>query len=115
MLNIERSEMGGITLLRLHGDIDDEGRNRLRLMLARCADADRCHIVVNLAGVKYVSYLGVAVLLEWLQHLQAFGGDLKLVGMNLYTERLLRMVGVSKRFAAFQSEAQAIQEYRKAA
>jgi hypothetical protein len=40
---------------------------------------------------------------------------MKLVGVNLYTERLFRMVGVTRVFETFATEAQAIQTYQRAA
>ena len=115
MLRIERLETGAVTVLRLEGDIDEEGMNHLRLALMGCIQDQRCHVVANMAGVKFVSYMGVGVLVERLRQLRAYRGDLKLVAVNLYTERLLRMVGVTKVFETYATESQAVQVYREAA
>jgi len=114
-MNIERLETGAVTVLRLEGDIDEEGMNQLRVALMRCLQEQRSNVVANMFGVKFVSYMGVGVLVERLRQFRACKGDLKLVGVNLYTERLFRMVGLSKVFAVFPSESQAIQAYREAA
>lgn len=114
-MNIERLENGLATVLRLEGDIDEDGVNQLRLALMECIQDHRCHLVVNMTEVKFVSYMGVGVLVERLRQLRAHQGDMKLVGVNLYTERLFRMVGVTKVFEMYDSEAQAIQVYREAA
>ena len=115
MLAIDTYENGLVTVLRLEGDIDEDGMNVLRLSLMECIQAQRCNVVVNLSKVKFVSYMGVGVLVERLRQLRAAGGDLKLTGVNLYTERLFRMVGVTNVFETFATEAQAVQAFAEAA
>jgi anti-sigma B factor antagonist len=115
VMNIERLETGTVTILRLEGDIDESGMNELRLALMRCIQEQRVNVVMNLADVGFISYLGVGVLVDNLRRLRQYQGDLKLVGMNLYSERLFRMVGVRKVFDTFDTEAQAIQRYQEAA
>jgi anti-sigma B factor antagonist len=115
VLNIDRLETGSVTVIRLEGDIDEEGMNTLRLALMQCIQDRRCNLVVNLDGVKFVSYMGVGVLVERLRQLRACRGDMKLTGVNLYTERLFRMVGVTKVFQIYKAEGQAVQAFREAA
>ncbi len=114
-MKIDRLDSGAVTVLRLDGDIDEGGMNTLRLALMECIRDERFNVVVNMAEVKFVSYMGVGVLVERLRQLQAYRGDLKLVGVNLYTERLFRMVGVTKVFERFDVESQAVQAFREAA
>ncbi len=114
-MKIERMENGRVTIVRLSGDIDEEGMNDVRLALMHCIQDHRCHVVVNLDEVQFVSYMGVGVLVERLRQLRAYGGDMKLTGVNLYTERLFRTVGVTNIFEIFTTEAQAVQSFRTAA
>ena len=53
--------------------------------------------------------------LERLRQLQGFGGDLKLAGINMYTQRLFRMMGVKNFFKTFDTESLAINAFQKAA
>jgi len=115
MLRTERLETGSVTVLRLAGDIDEGGMNQLRMALMGCIEGQRFNVVVNMTGVKFVSYMGVGVLVERLRQFRAYGGDMKLCGVNLYTQRLFRMVGISKVFEVCDSEGQAIQVYQEAA
>jgi len=87
----------------------------LRLSLGGCIHDQRTRVVLNLADVNYVSYLGLGLLVERLRHCRACGGDLRLAGVNLYTQRLMRMAGVIRLFAIYDEEAVAIDSYRKAA
>jgi anti-anti-sigma factor len=80
-----------------------------------CLADQRYNVVVNLSGVKFVSYMGLGVLVERLRQLRSHDGDLKLTGVNLYTQRLIRMVGAKSVFEIFEVESQAINQFRKAA
>lgn len=115
MLNMSRKEMGSTTVVRLEGDIDEDGVNVLRIGLLNCIKERRCRVVANLSGVRYISFMGLGVLVERLRQLRLQGGDLKLVGVNTYTQRVLRMAGISALFEIHESESQAVQGFREAA
>lgn len=115
MLKIESYEQANCMVMRLEGDIDEDGMNGLRLSLMECIQNQKCNVVVNLASVNFVSYMGVGVLVERLRQLRACSGDLKLTGVNLYTERLFRMVGITNVFDTHATEAQAVQAFAEAA
>jgi len=114
-MNISRMEMGSATVLRLEGDIDEDGVNVLRIGLLSCLKDKRCKVVANFTGVRYISFMGLGVLVERLRQLRLQGGDLKLVGVNTYTQRVFRMAGISSLFDIHESESQAIQGFREAA
>ena len=114
-MKIERKDINAVTILRLAGDIDETGVDVLRTSMYECLAEGRHQIIMNLSGVRFVSYMGVGVLVERLRKLRAMSGDLKLVGMNLYAQRLFRMVGVTSLFDTFESEVQAIGQFQEAA
>ena len=115
-MNIDRIDMGGVTVLRLEGDLDDgEGVGALRIALLDCIRERRYRVVVDMSGSGYISYMGIGVLVERLRLLRQHGGDLKLSGVNLYTERVFRLSGVSSVLCTCATEAAAIQGLREAA
>lgn len=114
-MNVERTDIGAVTVLRLHGDIDETGVDALRTALYECINDGRAKLVLNLSSIRFISYMGVGVLVERLRKLRAQGGDMKLVGINLYTQRLFRMVGVQSLFETFESESTALGVYQEAA
>lgn len=114
-MNVDRAEVGKVTVLRMEGDLDEGGVNTLRSALYECIGDGQYRLVLNLSEVGFISYMGVGVLVERLRKLRAFNGDMKLVGINLYTERLFRMVGISALFETFESETQAIRGFLEAA
>lgn len=115
MLQVDKQDYGHIVALRLQGDIDGDGVDDLRAAFVQCLREERYCVVVNMGGVRFVSYMGVGVLVERLRQFRASGGDLKLVGLNLYTQRLFRMVGVKSLFDTFDTEDQAMRIYEEAA
>jgi len=115
MLRVDTSAMGPVSVIRLEGDIDEDGATDLRIALVACLRDNHFNVVVNLSGVRFVSFMGVGILVERLRQFQAYEGDMKLVGLNLYTERLFRSSGVTRLFTTYKTEEEAIQEYRQAA
>jgi len=107
--------MGAVTVLRLEGDLDERGVDALRTEMYNAINDGRCKIVMNLGGVRFISYMGVGVLVERLRKVRALNGDVKLVSLNLYAERLFRMVGVSSLFDTYETESQAVGVYQEAA
>lgn len=101
--------------MRPIGDLDENAVDALRGALYECVREGRFSIVMNLSQVRFISYMGLGVLVERLRHIRASGGDIKLVGINLYAERLFRMVGVTALFETFDTEARAVGEFKEAA
>jgi len=115
VMNIDRIDMEGVTVLRLEGDLDDgDGVEALRVALLDCIREKRYQLVVDLSDTGYLSYMGIGVLVERLRLLHQHGGDMKLSGVNLYTERIFRLSGVSSLLNVCDTEASAIQGLREA-
>lgn len=115
MVQIERLQLGDVTVLRIEGDLDEDGVPELRMALVNCLRDGSHNLVVNLEGMRFISYMGVGVLVERLRQFRSENGDMKLVGLNLYTQRLFRMSGITRLFQAFDNEAQAVEVYQEAA
>ncbi len=115
MLTLDRVECGAATVLRVQGEIDEDGINALRLGLMACIADRRYHVVLNLSGVVFLSYMGVGALVERLGQLRTFNGDLKLACLNLQGRRLLRMMGLGHVFDCYDSEASAVKQYQQEA
>jgi len=115
MLRIEKIDQGLASVLRLEGEIDEDGVKELRIALLNCLKTGGSNVVVNLRDVGYISYMGIGVLVERLRQFRALNGDMKLVGISLYIERLFRMAGVKSLFDTYESEGQAVQVFQEAA
>ena len=114
-MNIDRAEVGNVTVLRLQGDLNETGVDKLRTVLFECISAGRANLIINLREVGVLSYMGLGVIVERLRTVRGLDGDMKLVGVNIATERLFRMVGVTSLFESYDTEAHAIAVYQEAA
>ena len=99
----------------MDGEVDEDGVRQLRIALVNCLRNNGYNVIVNLSGMKFISYMGVGVLVERLRQFRSYDGDMKLVGLNLYTQRLFRMTGVTSLFDVYENEADAIRDYQEAA
>jgi anti-anti-sigma factor len=114
-MEIQRVEVGSVVVMRLVGDLDEGSLDVLRNALYDYMSTGRCSIVMNFSQVRFISYMGLGVLVERLRHIRKNGGDIKLVGINLYAERLFRMVGVSSLFETYDNESGAVGVFQEAA
>lgn len=79
----------------------------LRLALRDCIQDGQVYIIIDMKATGFVGYMAVGVMVNYLRQCRALGGDLKLSNVNLYTQRLFRMVGVDKVFESYSSEEEA--------
>lgn len=114
-MRIDRTDFGAVTVLRLEGDLDEHGVEELRSAFYDCMVEGRIKVVANLREVRFISYMALGVLVERLRKLRACTGDLKLVGLSLYAQRLFRMAAVMSLFECFESESQAVGVFQEAA
>ena len=115
MLSINMDPQDKVMIVRVKGDVDEEGVKQLRIALVNCLRENHVYIVMNLSEMSFISYMGVGVLVERLRQFRSSDGDMKLVGLNLYTQRLFRMAGVTTLFDTYAKESEALQVYRQAA
>ncbi len=108
MTSINRTELPKGTLLTIDGDIDDQGVDILRAELYKLAQEQVLNIYLDLDASRFISYVGVGVLVERHESLKKLGGGIRLININLYTERLFRMVGVSNLFETYDHVEQAL-------
>jgi anti-anti-sigma factor len=78
-LIIRQHRRGGKLVLRLGGPLDLVGAPKLKLALAEAARAGAHEVVLDLAGLRSLDEVGLAVILCQARHLSARGGRLLLV------------------------------------
>lgn len=107
-MNIERMDMGTAMVIRLKGDLDEQSIEPLRKELYQCLCDGHFNLVLNVSEVGFISYMSLGIVVERLRRFRALDGDIKLVGVNTYMQRLFRMVGITALFEVYDSEAAAI-------
>lgn len=113
-MKIETKTVEDIPIFRLNGDLDTDSLDDFRGVLNshRDSHSNQRNIVINLTGIKFMSYLNVGELTNQQKAYRQNGGEIKLVGLTPYTKNLLNMVGVINLFNIYQSESEAVESYK---
>lgn len=77
----EAPQNGGVSILRVSGYVDTTTSPDLERRLQALLREKRYHIVVDLAGVEYISSAGWGIFISEIREIREQGGDLKLAGM----------------------------------
>jgi anti-sigma B factor antagonist len=98
-LNIERREVGKVTILDMEGRIvlGDEIHN-LREAVHGLIQQDQKRIILNLAGVDYIDSSGVGELVANFTAVRNAGGELKLLNL---TQKVQDILYVTKLYTVF--------------
>jgi len=94
-MTVGSKECEHVTILELTGELNTQGATKIREVLGECMKSGRRNIVVDLAGVSNISYVGIGVLVERLRQVRARNGDIKLVSPNRWMRRVFSMVGAN--------------------
>ncbi len=95
-LEIKRSDSPGGVLLTLSGRIDSYWSNQLSSVLTEEIHAGRYRIILNLAGVRFISSAGVRVLMQFYRELAGLNGSLTVEQSSADVVAVLEMVGLAQ-------------------
>ena len=89
---IEKTGSTGRTRLRLAGHLDADGAPALSEELQRLLDSGVNEVDVDLAGVPFVSSMGIGCIIAAVGDFQTAGGELALTGLTPELRQLLEML-----------------------
>ncbi len=110
-MQISEREEKGISIFTLEGRIDSHGAISLDEALQVAVSAGKHKMVLDMAGVNYVSSAGLRTLADISTKNVEKGGDLKIVALRRKVLRVFRIIGFDKLFAIYDTVEQAIAEY----
>jgi anti-sigma B factor antagonist len=87
---LERSEVDGVTVLRLSGSLTEPGVQRIEQAFCAAARA-ASRVVVDLSGVDVINTPGIGMILGAARELKLAGGKLAVSGATLMVEQSLRL------------------------
>lgn len=112
-MKVERREHEGVTVLTISGNLNTPSALEMKRMFSELMIEEKYDIVVNLQQVAQINYSGVGILLERLRGVQRKNGNLKLAGMSRYIQGVFRLVGATKIFETFDSDAAAVASFHR--
>jgi anti-sigma B factor antagonist len=107
----ERIE-NGITVFVLQGRIDTEGAMDMDLALQAAVLGGQHKIVLDMAGVRYISSAGLRTLADVVTKNRGAGGDLKLVALNQRVMRVFRIIGFDTLLAIYDTGEAAVADFQ---
>ncbi len=101
-----------VDVLDVKGNVNVFDMIGINNQLDKLIEKDHKKVILYFKGTKHIDFIGLGMLVERLRKLRALNGDLKLVGLNPYVLKLLKMTGVSKLIQTYSNTSDAIRSFR---
>jgi len=112
-MQIAESRVGGIVAVVPAGRIDTTTAPSLEKYLFDLLAGGERHIVVDFAGVDYISSAGLRVMLLLARRLQDAGGRLGLCGMGDAVRQVFQLAGFLPLFVVFETREAAVHQFAR--
>jgi anti-sigma B factor antagonist len=100
-----------VELLTLRGEIDLNEKPNVTARLDPLIEKQSAAIVIDLSGVSYVDSSGLAILVDALQRVQAYGGKLCLSGLQGNVAMVFQIARLDKIFRIFGDQSSALEAF----
>ena len=97
-------------ILALEGEIDLHESPAVKENLRQMLESKPPRVFIDLTGVKYIDSSGLAVLIEAMQRISAYGGRLALYGIHENVQAILHISRLDQVFRIFGNRATAEKE-----
>jgi anti-sigma B factor antagonist len=111
MIDINVSGLQQVTLVEVSGRVDSMNASELGVALANEIDGGRNLLVLDLAGVDYMSSAGLRELVNSLKRAKKATGDLRLAQPSERVREVLEMAGLDTIFQIFETQTEAVGSY----
>jgi anti-sigma B factor antagonist len=111
MIDISVSGVEHVTLIEVSGRIDSMNANELGVALAAEIDNGNNQIVLDLAGVDYMSSAGLRELVNSLKRAKRNTGDVRLAQPSERVREVLEMAGLDTIFQIYDTQVEAVGSY----
>jgi anti-sigma B factor antagonist len=110
-MDILSRQFGHAIVVSLSGSVDALTAPEVTNYLTRQVAAEQRQLVLDLAGVDFMSSAGLRAILGALKESRQEGGDLRLAGAQPGVEKVLKMSGFTNILKAFPSVEEAVGSY----
>jgi anti-anti-sigma factor len=111
MIDISISGLAEVTLLQVKGRVDSLNANQLGEALSTEIDGGSIHLVLDLAGVDYMSSAGLREIVAALKKVKRATGDLRLAQPSDRVREVLEMAGLDTIFQIYPTQTEAVDSY----
>ncbi len=110
-MQIVTHEKGAISVVEVAGRIDSQTAPELEGALKQLVEADKTQIVLDLAGVEYMSSAGLRAMVSTLKAVKRVNGDLRVANPSPRVDDVLRLAGLTSIFAIYGSLEAAVSSF----
>ncbi|MCB1307809.1 MAG: STAS domain-containing protein [Leptospiraceae bacterium] len=110
-LTIECHTENSILIMSLTGMLDGESARQIEKKFAELFSEENFRIIVDCAGLDYMSSAGLGALMSALQRARDNDGDIKILNMSETVQRLFRAVGLHQLFRIYSSKDEALNSF----
>lgn len=107
-MEINQKIINSIPILMVSGRIDAATSKDLESALNGLIEKNNITIVIDLAGVEYISSVGLRVMLAALKKVRPKQGDVMLTGLQPFVREVFEITGFTKLFSIYPSQEEAI-------
>ena len=107
-LSMDTDNIQSVSVMKVNGRIDSDTAPEFERALLQMLDDNRNKIILNLAGVEFLSSAGLRVLVKALKAAQSCGGDVRLVSLSEPIKGILLTVGMNQMFKVFSTNEEAL-------
>ncbi len=100
-----------VVVIAVQGEITFENSDQLRDRLDQHCDGNQVRIVIDLAGLKYMSSAGMGVLVHGLKNTRAKSGDLRLINLNDKMRRVFLITQFTHHFVVLKNLEEAVASF----
>ena len=110
---IETGGTHAVSVVYLKGYLDAHTAPEFEKALQDLVGKEKVRIVVNCAGLSYISSAGLGVFMGFIEDVRSRGGDIKLAELTDKVFRVFDLLGFPVLFEIFEREADAVAKFKK--
>jgi anti-sigma B factor antagonist len=108
---VGRSQEGDVSILALDGYLDAHTAPQFENVIQEEFDAGRIRILVDCAGLTYISSAGLGVFMSFIEDIREAGGDIKLCGMTPTVYQVFEILGFPELFQILPDRVAGLQQF----
>ncbi len=101
----------GICTISIHGYLDAHTASDLERTMQQAIDEGCTNLVVDFAGLEYISSAGLGVFMVFIEPVRTSGGDIKLAAMTEKVFSVFDLLGFPALFNIFDTVSEAVEEF----
>jgi anti-sigma B factor antagonist len=112
--NVGRTREGDISILSIHGYLDAHTAPLFEKAIQEEYEGGRFRIIVNCAGLTYISSAGLGVFMSFIEDVRAANGDIKICSVSDTVYQVFEILGFPSLFDILPDQPAAIQRFSEA-